>query len=337
MTDSFVHGESLCSRSCGSRALCPQTRAAVASPVALEGLPEGLFRGSARSRPPPVRSMNRSRRASTKLAMIAVAAWTAAAGWIRSEEVWRPGQLGFSGLAAGPILGSWNGQSWRRAKQVCRCSDEGLEATQIETGAAPAEEPSDTKLLGAASGPTPEPQPGVDGELADPGPVPLARVAPRKFRLLFTCKICETRNSHMISRLAYQQGIVIATCPGCSSKHLIADKTGILDWGLWDVEMLAQRGENVTRLTTDGYEQVGKNETSTARIDALAAAANARKDTGAAAASGSGPGPAAVKKPLLIRNKDGLIEALPEEDVGIGSAAEFMGYSEDGEEGLSTS
>ncbi|CAJ1334335.1 unnamed protein product [Effrenium voratum] len=116
--------------------------------------------------------------------------------------------------------------------------------------ASQSKEPEQPKLLGAAAPDSPLSSQETTGS------VPLARVAPRKFRILFTCKVCETRNSHMISRLAYQQGIVIATCPGCGNRHLLADKTGLLDVGIWDVEMLAQRGENVTRLTTDGYTQV---------------------------------------------------------------------------------
>ncbi|CAJ1403689.1 unnamed protein product [Effrenium voratum] len=122
-------------------------------------------------------------------------------------------------------------------------------------------------------------------------------------RILFTCKVCETRNSHMISRLAYQQGIVIATCPGCGNRHLLADKTGLLDVGIWDVEMLAQRGENVTRLTTDGYTQVDGELNRTS----------------------NSPG----ASPLLVRNKDGLLEALPEENLGVSRAVDFMADTAD--------
>jgi len=45
----------------------------------------------------------------------------------------------------------------------------------------------------------------------------------RKFKLQYTCNICETRNSHMVSRLAYREGVVVAICKGCKNKHLIAD------------------------------------------------------------------------------------------------------------------
>lgn len=47
-----------------------------------------------------------------------------------------------------------------------------------------------------------------------------------KFQLQYTCKICSTRNSHSVTRLAYRKGVVIAVCKGCESKHLIADNLG---------------------------------------------------------------------------------------------------------------
>lgn len=48
----------------------------------------------------------------------------------------------------------------------------------------------------------------------------------RKFKLQYTCKICDHRNSHSVSRIAYRNGVVIAFCKGCESKHLIADNLG---------------------------------------------------------------------------------------------------------------
>ena len=44
-----------------------------------------------------------------------------------------------------------------------------------------------------------------------------------KFELQYTCNVCETRNRVLVSRQAYREGMVIAICKGCDSKHWIAD------------------------------------------------------------------------------------------------------------------
>ena len=51
-----------------------------------------------------------------------------------------------------------------------------------------------------------------------------------KFELQYTCNVCETRNCHRVSRLAYRQGVVITRCKGCDSQHLIADNLGWTDY-----------------------------------------------------------------------------------------------------------
>jgi hypothetical protein len=35
-----------------------------------------------------------------------------------------------------------------------------------------------------------------------------------KFQLQYTCNICETRNKHSVTRMAYRNGVVIAVCKG---------------------------------------------------------------------------------------------------------------------------
>jgi predicted PolB exonuclease-like 3'-5' exonuclease len=52
---------------------------------------------------------------------------------------------------------------------------------------------------------------------------PLVPKATGRFQLIFTCKKCNSRNVAHISKLSYQQGVVIVRCQGCSVKHLIAD------------------------------------------------------------------------------------------------------------------
>jgi len=186
-----------------------------------------------------------------------------------------------------------------RRKSARRCQHSGLD----EAGAKDEKAAEPPKILG----PAPDMDEALPLNSGSPGPVPLARVASRKFKIMFTCKICEHRNSHMISRLAYNQGIVIATCPGCNSRHLISDKTGLLDYGLWDVEMLAKEGESVTRLGADGFRKV--------------AGKAARADSASSTPQVVGELP---EEQLLVRNSDGVVEAIAEGSVGLGRAAEFL-------------
>ena len=47
-----------------------------------------------------------------------------------------------------------------------------------------------------------------------------------KLLIGFTCKSCSTRTHRLMSRQAYEKGIVLIECPGCETRHLIADNLG---------------------------------------------------------------------------------------------------------------
>ncbi|XBW38486.1 hypothetical protein QEN19_004076 [Hanseniaspora menglaensis] len=44
-----------------------------------------------------------------------------------------------------------------------------------------------------------------------------------KLLLVFTCKKCDHRSSHQISKHGYYKGSVLCECPQCKNRHLISD------------------------------------------------------------------------------------------------------------------
>ena len=76
---------------------------------------------------------------------------------------------------------------------------------------------------------------------------PLAQIQ-GKMILGFTCQVCSTRNQKTITKQAYQKGVVIVKCDGCSNNHLIADNLGWFtdkkkNWNIEDI--MAAKGEAV--------------------------------------------------------------------------------------------
>jgi len=96
--------------------------------------------------------------------------------------------------------------------------------------------------------------------------LPLGRISEgdakiTKMQLQYTCKVCNTRNVKIISKLAYEKGVVIVKCGGCSNNHLIADNLGwwpeLEEKGIRNIEdLLLQKGETVKRVHADPTDRV---------------------------------------------------------------------------------
>lgn len=77
----------------------------------------------------------------------------------------------------------------------------------------------------------------------------------KKFQLYYTCKKCNSRNAHLISKLAYEKGVVIVKCSGCNNNHLIADNMKWFKDDKTNIEdLMKEKGESVKRVSLDGSE-----------------------------------------------------------------------------------
>ena len=83
-----------------------------------------------------------------------------------------------------------------------------------------------------------------------------------KFLMMYTCKLCDGRNAHMVSKVAYEHGMVVTTCRHCKNRHLIADNEHKLDMGPDTPafkrveELLRARGERVKRMQVDSKQDL---------------------------------------------------------------------------------
>lgn len=71
-----------------------------------------------------------------------------------------------------------------------------------------------------------------------------------KLQIVFTCTVCNTRNSRKFSKVSYEKGIVIVECDGCGNNHLIADNLGWFpDTKCKNIEeIMAAKGEKIKKI-----------------------------------------------------------------------------------------
>ncbi|KAF4540932.1 Signal recognition particle [Lasiodiplodia theobromae] len=76
-----------------------------------------------------------------------------------------------------------------------------------------------------------------------------------QYQMTFTCKVCETRSSHKISKQGYHHGTVLISCPGCKNRHLISDHLRVFaDQSTTLEDIMREKGQLVKRgqLSEDG-------------------------------------------------------------------------------------
>lgn len=83
--------------------------------------------------------------------------------------------------------------------------------------------------------------------------IPLAQLE-KKMNLQYTCKVCGARNSQIISKVAYERGVVLSECQGCRNNHLVADNLKFFSDKSINIEtILKEKGEQVQKVSI-GHE-----------------------------------------------------------------------------------
>ncbi|KAG2213999.1 hypothetical protein INT47_001270 [Mucor saturninus] len=81
-----------------------------------------------------------------------------------------------------------------------------------------------------------------------------------KMLIGFTCKVCQDRSHHVMSKHSYTKGVVLIQCPGCKNRHLIADNLGWFRDSKTTIEdLVKEKGEAIRHVVVDeaGVEKMG--------------------------------------------------------------------------------
>lgn len=75
-----------------------------------------------------------------------------------------------------------------------------------------------------------------------------------KLLTAFTCNKCQTRSAKLISKQAYNHGVVIIRCPQCSNHHLFSDHLGWFDDKSQTIESICKEHGIDVQKVTDGSQ-----------------------------------------------------------------------------------
>lgn len=85
---------------------------------------------------------------------------------------------------------------------------------------------------------------------------------PPSYKLTFTCKPCQHRSSHKVTKQGYHHGTVLIQCPGCKQRHVISDHLKIFMDEASTLEDILQRtagtDKDVSKLLKKG--RLGQRE-----------------------------------------------------------------------------
>jgi len=100
----------------------------------------------------------------------------------------------------------------------------------------------------------------VEGKAKESGLSAAKKERPEQFpqmQAVFTCNRCETRQSKIFTRMAYEKGVVIVKCDGCGVQHIMADNLGYFE------SMTGEKAVNVEDLLRAKGEKVDNRLSST--------------------------------------------------------------------------